>query len=544
MSTCLGLYIDNNVIKYAKVTIDRGQSKIDSFGIKFYDDLTKAIDQIVEETDSYKIPICTNLLNEVYDEFQIFALLNKADIPKAIKTEFETFCTKKGYNPNVFETRYALTPNTQDQDKMKVINVREGKVDLNKIVQNFSGYRLQGIYPAPITIANVKTLDVSENSLIVNIEQKTSITKVVKGNIYGVEYLDSGSQDYLDKINAKENSYQKSYEICKETTIYTADSQNIKEEDTEYLENIMPTLYDIVGQIRKILNSSSDKIKKVYITGTGALINNIDLYFEEYLEDVDCEILKPDIVKLSPEINIKDYVEVNTAIGLALSGLGKGVKEMNFKEKSFMDMLHSDIGSGGNTISKSRNKKGSSVDLKDLFKNDLGTPLDGIDRRLIRLAVCLLIIILVYSILAFMIQEQINQKKQDLSDSISNSNAQIAKAESDISSMKTKESEYKTKTENLKKLAGDTLNDIQYKKSIPILLNRLINITPAEVQITSLTNTDDKHIEISANSKSYEQLGYFTSSIKTSATLTNVISTTGEKDGSGNITIKIEGDLP
>ena len=51
----------------------------------------------------------------------------------------------------------------------------------------------------------------------------------------------------------------------------------------------MPTLYEIVGQIRKIMNESIEKIDRVYITGTAALINNIDLYFEEYLENVKCE---------------------------------------------------------------------------------------------------------------------------------------------------------------------------------------------------------------------------------------------------------------
>ena len=38
----------------------------------------------------------------------------------------------------------------------------------------------------------------------------------------------------------------------------------------------MPTLYEIVGQVRKIINETMDKIEKVYITGTAALINNID----------------------------------------------------------------------------------------------------------------------------------------------------------------------------------------------------------------------------------------------------------------------------
>ena len=34
MSTCLGLYIESNIIKYAKVSKEREQIKVESFGVK------------------------------------------------------------------------------------------------------------------------------------------------------------------------------------------------------------------------------------------------------------------------------------------------------------------------------------------------------------------------------------------------------------------------------------------------------------------------------------------------------------------------------
>ena len=34
-------------------------------------------------------------------------------------------------------------------------------------------------------------------------------------------------------------------------------------------------------------------------------------------------------------MSINDYVEVNSAIALGLSGIGEGIKGMNFKEKTF-----------------------------------------------------------------------------------------------------------------------------------------------------------------------------------------------------------------
>ena len=232
MSTCLGLYIEENLIKYAKVSKEHEQIKVESFGMKFYDNLEQTVKQIIEETYSYKTPISINLSEEMYNYFQVFALLNKRDLPKAIKTEFESYCSDKNYNPNVFETRYAITPNTQDKDKLKVIHISENKIELNKKLQSFSGYKLQNIVPVSMTIPSVASLDEKENCLIVNIEDNTTITTVINQNIYDVTKLDIGSKEILDKINVKENSYQKAYEICKETTIYTSDGKELTDTET------------------------------------------------------------------------------------------------------------------------------------------------------------------------------------------------------------------------------------------------------------------------------------------------------------------------
>ena len=40
----------------------------------------------------------------------------------------------------------------------------------------------------------------------------------------------------------------------------------------------MPTLYNIVQAVQNIIDDSLEKIEKIYITGSGAIINNIDLF--------------------------------------------------------------------------------------------------------------------------------------------------------------------------------------------------------------------------------------------------------------------------
>lgn len=539
MSTCLGLYIEENLIKYAKVSKDHDQVKVEAFGVKFYENIDQTIKQIVEETYSYKTPISINLSEEMYNYFQVFALLNKKDLPKAINTEFESYCADKNYNPNVFETRYAITPNTQDKDKLKVIHVSENKIELNKILQKFASYKLQNVMPVSMSIPSVTELDKKENALIVNIEENTIITTIIDQNIYNITKIDMGSKEILDKINVKENSYQKAYEICKETTIYTSEGKELTDTEANYLEDIMPTLYEIVGQIRKVMNESLDKIDKVYITGTGALINNVDLYFEEYLEDVRCEILKPNFIKLSPDLNIKDYVEVNSAISLALCGLGQGISGMNFKRNSLMDklpeLLTIEVGTKKSQVGRKNPPKMLTVDF--------GEPLDRIEKNMLRSLSGLVLILVVYCGFSILIKNQIEVKNKEADESIKSTTAQISLVNQDIQSLQNKTNEYTNKINNLNQLNQEIEENNKTKKAIPNLLNRLMYVMPSEVQLTSIQNSTSTHIVIQAQSTSYAQLGYLTASIKTNGILQNVISTSGQKENN-LVTIKIEGDLP
>lgn len=338
MANCLGLYIQDNLIKYAKVSKDHDKIKIESFGVKFYEKLDKAIDQVIQETYSQKTPISVNLSEEMYNYFDLFALLKKKDLQKVIKTEFETYCMEKDYNPNVFETRYAIVDNGLDKEKIKVIHIADNKIELNKRIQQIEGYRLTNISPISMSIPNLIDTEKKQNAIIVNIEDNTTITTVLNNKINDVKIIDEGSKDILSKINLKENSYAKSYEICKNTTIYTSEGIELQEE-TGYLEEIMPTLYNIVGEVRKVINETMEKIDKVYITGTASLINNVDLYFQEYLSEVQCELLKPYFIQNLRDISIKEYIEVNSAISLALMGLGEGVSGMNFKSSTLSDKI-------------------------------------------------------------------------------------------------------------------------------------------------------------------------------------------------------------
>ena len=74
MAESLGLYICKNLIKYAKVSKEKDNVKVESFGVKFYSDISKAIEQIVNETNSANIPISVNLTDETYQYFSMLSL--------------------------------------------------------------------------------------------------------------------------------------------------------------------------------------------------------------------------------------------------------------------------------------------------------------------------------------------------------------------------------------------------------------------------------------------------------------------------------------
>ena len=90
MASCLGIYIDSNIIKYAKTSKEKDTLKVDAFGIKVYSNLQETIDQIVSETYSFKDIISVNISGEVYRVMYLSNLLSKRDLGLAIETEFES----------------------------------------------------------------------------------------------------------------------------------------------------------------------------------------------------------------------------------------------------------------------------------------------------------------------------------------------------------------------------------------------------------------------------------------------------------------------
>ena len=543
MTSCLGIYIEPNFIKYAKISKDHDILRVESFGIKFYDKLGDAIDQVISDTYSFKTQISINLSEESYQYFYMFTLLNKVDMKKAIQTEFESFCTDKGINKNGVEAIYALVNSLDDKEKIKVIHVSANKSSILEQEQPFLNYKLSTIAPVSISISNIANLKSKENALIINMENETTITTVIDQRIYQVEKIQNGASEVLEGIRIKENSYSKAYEICKNSTIYTMEGQELQEDKNEYLDDIMPTLYTIASKVKEIIENDTIKIDRVYLTGTLSVVNNIDLYFQEVLQNEKVEILKPFFIKDTVKINIKDYIEVNSAISLALQGLEYGLKDMNFKKHTFKDNID-DIFAKLNISREDKTDKKQNKVLSNIFSTNFRGKLSSSERWMLRVLGGALILTVMYSGFSIFLNKEIDKKNLEVAEVKQDTAYKITKVEKDIKDVQSKTSEYQRLAENLRNISNQVSEDNKNRNNIPNLLSQIMHSIPQGVQITSIENPSAKHIIIQAQSQKYEQLGYFKAILKTQGILSpsTVVSSDGERSGEV-VKVRIEGDL-
>ena len=553
MPKSLGIYIEDDIIKYSKVDKNRDVLKIESSGVEFYEksQIVQTLEKIITESYSAKDTICINISNELYNYFDVFASLNKNDKAKLVDVDFEYFCGEKGYNKDSLESRGIYRNSREDNDKQKVIYISTNKENVYKRMQEFGNVKVSSVTPISTSIFNLVDLGPKdENVLIVNIDKETKVTTIIGGEIYNIDVIPEGMGEILNAINIVENDMKRSYECCKNTTIYTQDMQDLQVNDNEHLEDIMPTLYKLVTEIRKISEGALGQITKIYITGMGTIINNIDLYFQEYIPNSKCELLRPFFLgnNISIKIPIKEYMEVNSATALALDGLGYGEKDLNFRGKS-----------------------GSVADIKidsqtiiNFFRGlvDPKKKMTAIDKAALRLAICLGVGVIGYGLASNAIVKQIDEKSNQI-------DAQTKVVEAQIQTINTQTATINSGTNAYNQLYSaldaiknpqtkddasslDSKSDISSiasnqvtipKNAIPNLLNRIVYIIPQQVRLTSIKNTEGRHIIIEAVAPKYEQLGYFRAALSTSGCLDNVKSTSGTKSG-GTVAITIEGDLP
>lgn len=592
MPSCLGICIEKNLIKYAKLTREKNSqvTEIDSFGIKFYDSLADTVNEIVDETQSVSTPICVGLNTEDYTTVNVFSGLNAKDIKSLVNSEFQSICKEKEINPAALDMRFKLVKNTGMQDTYKAICIAANNTELSNLGKIFENYKLSGILAMGLSPTELfRNGGTIEKVAVVNIEDDTKITVFSNGEIVELITLPIGMDEVFTRLADRFNSYARAYDACKGVNAYSEADLSLDDEAREINDVLLPVLYDLKQRIVSALDDYKTVLRNIYITGTGVIINNIDLYFQDAFPNVGCEILIPYFVEKERN-DIKDVLEVNNALAVATYGLNGVDKETDFfinnsylrteankkkltKEvsvKEIMEYVNKWMNDTNNKMkrkvkTKSRRKSvafadeveqldqlsgASEVITSDNSISNVGETdedsekvYDPFDEWLCRVAISTGIAFLAYTGVSHytgvMLQEKLALTRQRTSAV----ETEIKKVENDISYVNSETAVYKTKSDKLSKILETIRTHQERSFDVPNFLSRLMFSIPDEVQVTSIKVDTSDRVTVSAESGRYAQLGYFVSKLKLEGILENVSMQVVSMDPSC-IKIVISGVLP
>lgn len=535
MATALGIYIDNDLIKYSKVSSNRDKLKIESYGVKYTTDIVGGINQIIEETNSQKLPIVVNAVDEDYHYFDIFAKLNEKDFEKSINLQFEEVTSESTVNKNLLQTGYFISPSQKSSEKLHVLHVSQYITAMETRANLFKTNKPVAQMPIAVSISNL--VNNITPSLILNLENETELTGIIDKKVYEVKTLRSGISNIISQINHIENSISKSHEVLKNTVVPISESDNLNMAENEYIPAILVELNQLVDEVKEFLQSTSTNYRKIYVTGTGATISNLELLLSESLPGIEVEILKPFFLSTSSlNVPLKEYIDVNSATALALEELGFSRPTLSFKTGSTSRASSLNF----NMDIKDINFGDMAENIKEGFRSDIST----FENFSIRLALTSLIVLILFSAVSIMLVKSNKEKLKETDAILAQSRESVTKISQDIQNVKTKTEEYVVllnKMEEGKSTTPSTTSFIR-KDALPNFLNQIAHLIPVRAKVTDIKE-DKSHITMTLESTKYEQLGYFVGLLENEKVLTKIKTNTSQKEGNV-VKLIVEGDLP
>lgn len=510
MTECLGIYFENNIIKYAKLGLNSSKNvELKEYGIRFAkSNMDNIILDIIEETNSKNIPVVLNSTGDIYNNFQIIDNSSKRSyIKEILNTEFEAWCEKNAKSPEKFEYRYIVSNIKEGTKKCSGVLDIVSKNSLSDSLK--SSYKISGIYPTNILLNNMVNTN-NQSYILLNINKDIIATVVKNGEVIEIKNLGLGIEVILEKFNEKFGSYQKAYEVCRKINVYTDEENNDKE-----LENIVePILQDVIKRISTFVTRYKADIEKIYLTGNVNLFNNLDLLLKEYF-DLKCEVLVPKVVK-KDEKNITEIVEVTQAISIAYEYL-IGDKSKNYLFKKNMNLF-------------------PKFEYKDINNRN-------VDVLKIALGV-MIVAFVIYVGFGIIYSNRVNKIVASASDNLMEIDENISKINEDIKYISENKEKYKSINEQVEDITTSLSSDNNSSGvyNVATFLQNIIRIIPTNVKLNSISSDDNKNVKIIVESDSYSNLGYFISEIKLDGTLKNV--TINDIKNGDITTVEIGGELP
>ncbi|MDD6072633.1 MAG: hypothetical protein PUC12_17755, partial [Clostridiales bacterium] len=450
------------------------------------------------------------------------------------------------------------------------------KIELTNIWQSLSTTKFESISAIGTTIVNlVKDKGVGRNCILINIEDETEVTILKNGEIAELIHIPVGMDEVIAKLADRFNSYARAYEACKGIDAYAEGDLSLDYETQSIRDALMPVLYDLKQRLIIALQPHLEAIQDVYITGTGMIVNNIDLYLQEAFPGKHCEMLIPYFVNKERN-SIKDVLEVNSALAAAayaLNGIDKSIdflasgtylrseaKKKKMDPKEFIGNIRNFFDETNKKMLrpvKAKNRK-KSISFDDEVENlqqlggagEISAPTfeeeveyyDPISEWLTRVAVSLFVGWLAYTGFAGYVEGRIDDKILVATSNIAKTDTEKANVDKDRNTIQLKSDEYKEKKVKLERIIESIRLQQDRSFDVPNFLSQLMFIIPSDVKVTSVQIGTDDTVILEAESGKYAQLGYFVSRLKLAGVLKNVEMEVVNM--SSAIQIKVNGVLP
>ena len=534
MRGCLGIYIGDKIIKYAKLIQDEKTKRIslDSCGTKYISDGDESvITQIINQTGSSDTSITLNLRNYSRKQAEILKQLNKSDIQSVISLEVSDYATLNNLNEKSLVYRQLLMDSAASNDNYTADIAITEKSNIIKYENNDIYKNLDGLYPKEYIIKNL--VQNSSNYIILDIDEKTKLISVVGGKINRIIDLDLSMSDILNKIAEQEGSYEKAVDICRGINVLS-DDENISVDIEKIIE---PVIQDLLNRIKAKLEESKVKYERMYLNGLINLFINIDMLFEQFF-GITTEKLKPFFLRSDEtNLNVAEVMEANEAISLAFEGLERSNLKVNFLKE--MERRSNII-----SLFKKKSSVNSGVSVYNK-KNGINLNKDKLENGLLIANIAVATALVGYVGFSAIYSSEMERLAGNLSKDIENLRAMNTEVTSDKNYVQAEANKYKTYNDYI----SDSLEKIREGKigkystyNVANFMQKVAKYIPSNVVLKSISSDDNKSVTIVANSASYSELGYFISQLKLQGILKNI--KTGKVETGNTITVTIGGDLP
>lgn len=541
MASCLGIHINENIIRYAKFTYNQKTKamSVEQHGVKFdSSNRVETIKKIVTETKSEEIPISLSTFNDEYQKIQVFRQLSKPDMLNVINLEFEDWCEKNSLDAKDYLYTYFLPDVTSGDYYYGMLNiVRKQQIELYSSTTALS---IDSIYPSPFTINRLVPKENKDYTLI-NLDERLYIVSVIDGKVFEIAVEDIGMKEILEKFSELTGSYSKAYEACKQINVFfDGKSPNLK----EFEIIVEPILQEVLKRSSNIIKKHKKSNEKIFLTGLGTLFTNLDILFREYFE-IKTEILKPEFLSSQIDVrNMAELLEATPAIAIAYEQIVPNEKTENIeyyrkvKEKGIKAWLKRLL------YSPKKPKENIKVE-KEYHSIIPSSKFEKLSPIFISATIALCIFVIAYSIFGNVYYTQIDKMKKEIDKETSKITTKTSQVSSDVSYITTNTKGYKDINSDIDDIVKQIENnEIGGGSSYYVanFLQKIIKIIPKELTLKTITSNENKNVVIKTESASYASLGYFVAQLKLEGILKNV-----EVKSVANgtvITIEIGGDLP